>query len=273
MEASGGYEEAVALFLVEQGLAVSVVNPRQTNAYAKVQMRRSKTDQVDAALIARFCQREQPSLWQVPPVEQRQLRALVRGLEALKRERDRTGNRIGGTGNPIVARSLKTVLRSIEGQIKKLEREIEAHIAAHPELEQQRDLLCTIPGVAHLTAALVLAELGDYSRFTDARQAAAYAGLVPTHFESGSSVNRRSRLSKMGNSRLRRALYFPALSAMQHNRAINALAERLRERGKVRIFNPLKKVIVGAAMRKLLQICFGVLRTGQAFNAKLHPGT
>ena len=267
MEASGGYEEAAALFLIEAEQRVSVVNPRRTKAYAKVHLQRSKTDRADAALIARFCQREQPARWQVPPLEQRQLRGLVRGLEALKQERERTRNRIDGTGNGVVVRSLKTVLRSIEGQIAKLEREIETHIATHPELEQQRELLCTIPGIGTLTAALVLAELGDYTRFSDARQAAAYAGLVPAHHESGSSVKHRSRLSKLGNARLRRALYYPALSAMQHNPAVNALAQRLRGRGKA------KMSVVGAAMRKLLHICFGVLRTGQAFDVRLHPGT
>lgn len=265
LEASGGYEQDVALFLSEREFYVSVVNPRQTSAYAASRLRRAKTDRVDAALLARFCQREQPPRWQVPSVAQRQLRELTRGLEALKQERDRTQNRRDRARDETVETALERVIEVLSEQIQVLQTQIEGHLAAHPELERQRDLLVSIPGVGSLTAALVLAELGDVSRFESARQAAAYAGLVPRHYESGTSIKRRVRLSKLGNSRLRRALYFPALSAMRHNEAIQVFAERLRKQGKA------KMAVVGASMRKLLHICFGVLRNGQPFDASLHP--
>lgn len=267
LEASGGYEEDVALFLSEQGLSVSLVNPRQTSAYAASQMRRSKTDRADAALLARFCQRERPPAWRPPSLAERQLRELTRGLEALKRERDRTKNRRDRAGHDAVASALEELIRALSKQIQALEAEIEAHLAAHPDLGRQRDLLVSIPGVGPLTAALVLAELGDISRFESARQAAAYAGLVPRHHESGTSVRRRTRLSKLGNSRLRRALYFPALSAMRHNEAVEVFATRLRAKGKA------KMAVVGASMRKLLHICFGVLKNGTPFDASLHPAS
>lgn len=267
LAASGGYEEDVALFLHERGVHVSVVNPRQTSAYAASRLRRSKTDRADAALLARFCQREQPPAWQVPSKAQRQLRELTRGLEALKIERDRPKNRRDRASHEAVASALDRVLDTLSEQIQALEIEINEQLAAHPDLGQQRDLLVSIPGIGPLTAALVLSELGDVSRFESARQAAAYAGLVPRHHESGTSVKRRSRLSKLGNSRLRRALYFPALSAMRHNEAVKVFATRLRERGKA------KMAVVGASMRKLLHICFGVLSSGQPFDASLHPTT
>src|SRR5690606_34101186 len=117
------------------------------------------------------------------------------------------------------------------------------------------------------TAALVLAELGDITRFESARQAAAYAGLTPSHHESGTSVRRRSRLSKLGNSRLRHMLYFPAMSAMRHNEVVKRFAERLLGQGKK------KMVVLGAAMRKLLHLCYGVLHSGRPFDASLHPTT
>ncbi|MEM9664568.1 MAG: IS110 family transposase, partial [Bacteroidota bacterium] len=219
----------------------------------------------DAALLARFCQRERPPRWQPPSPAQRQLRELTRAMEALGRERDRTQNRRNRARQPAVSAALERVLETLSAQIQALGQEIEQHLAAHPELAHQRDLLVSIPGVGSLTAALVLAELGDVSRFESAREAAAYAGLVPRHHESGTSVKRRSQLSKLGNSRLRRALYFPALSAMRHNEAIHVFAERLRARGKA------KMAVVGASMRKLLHICFGVLKSGQVFDASLHP--
>lgn len=266
LEASGGYEDEAALFLHAQGLRVSLVNPRQIKAYAEVQLRRSKTDRADAALIARFCQREQPVAWQPPPPAQRQLRQLTRALEALKQDRDRWRNRRQESGSPAME-AFDAVVATLEEQITALEGQIEAHLEAHPDLARQRDLLVSIPGVGSLTAAVVLSELGDVDRFESARQVAAYAGLVPSHHRSGTSVHRRSRLSKVGNSRLRKALYFPSLSAMRHNAAVKALAERLLAKGKA------KMAVVGAAMRKLLHICYGVLVSGRPFDASLHPAT
>lgn len=161
--------------------------------------------------------------------------------------------------------ALEAVLETYAEQIEALEQAIEAHVQKHPELAHKRNLLVTIPGVGALTAALVLSELGDHTRFSSARQAAAYAGLVVAHHVSGTSVRKRGRLSKVGNARLRHALYFPALRALRHNEAIQALAQRMRQRGKK------KMVIVGAAMRKLLHICYGVLRSNRPFDASLHP--
>jgi transposase len=165
LEASGGYEEEAALFLHRQGLCVAVVNPRRTSAYAQSQLRRSKTDRTDAALIARFAQREEPSAWQPPSDEQRTLRRMTRGLQSLKKERDRLKNQLGATGNDAgskaVAHSLRAVIEAVEKQIIALKEQIEKHAQRCSELARQHELLKTIPGVGTLTAALVLAELGD----------------------------------------------------------------------------------------------------------------
>ncbi|MEF8797065.1 MAG: transposase, partial [Salinivenus sp.] len=163
--------------------------------------------------------------------------------------------------------SLESVLESVNEQIDRLEDQVDQHVESTDTLARNRDLLETIPGVGRTTAALVLAELGDYKRFESARQAAAYAGLTPSHHKSGSSVHRKPQLSKVGSSRLRRALYFPAIAALRCNAAIEALGNRLAERGKE------KMVIIGAAMRKLLHICYGVLKNQSSFDPSLHPGT
>lgn len=267
LEASGGYQRPVARFLHEKGLTVSVINPRRTSAYANSQLTRSKTDQVDAQLLARFCQREEPSPWQPASSEQRDLKDMTRGLQGLKKERDRLENQIDQSSNPTVTSSLQSVLESVNEQIDQLEEAIDDHVRSADALDRKRELLETIPGIGSATAALVLAELGNPERFESARQAAAYAGLTPAHHESGSSVHRKPRLSKVGSSRLRTALYFPAITALRCNAAIEAFGERLAERGKE------KMVIIGAAMRKLLHICYGVLKNGTPFDASLHPGT
>jgi len=267
LEASGGYQRPAARFLHERGLTVSVVNPQRTSAYADSQLNRSKTDKVDARLLARFCEREEPTPWEPSSSEQRGLKEMTRGLEQLKKERDRLKNQIGQSENPTVTDSLESVLESVNEQIDRLEDRIDQHVESTDTLARNRDLLETIPGVGRTTAALVLAELGAPEQFESARQAAAYAGLTPSHHESGSSVHRNPRLSKVGSSRLRRALYFPAISALRCNAAIEAFGDRLADRGKE------KMVIIGAAMRKLLHICYGVLKNGTPFDASLHPGT
>lgn len=267
LEASGGYEEEAAVALLAAGLTVSVINPRRTAAYASVQLRRSKTDKADAALLARFCQRERPEPWAAPSDEARELRRLTRALDALKRDRDRTRNRRGRTLSGPARKALDAVLAAYAEQIGALERAVEAHLAEHPDLARQRDLLVSIPGVGAQTAATVIAELGDGAAFGSARSVAAYAGLVPQHHESGTSVRRRPRLSKAGNARLRRALYWPAISAIRHSEAVRAFAERLSARGKS------KMSVIGASMRKLVQICYGVLKSGQPFDASLHPAS
>ena len=267
LEASGGYQRPVARFLYEHGLTVSIVNPQRTSAYADSRLNRSKTDKVDARLLARFCRREEPTPWEPMPSEQKSLKEVTRGLEQLKKERDRLKNQIRQSENPTVTGSLESVLESINEQIDQLEEAIDKHVEGSDTLARNRDLLETIPGVGSTTAALVLAELGDHERFECARQAAAYAGLTPSHHESGSSVHRKPRLSKVGSSRLRRALYFPAIAALRCNAAVEAFGDRLAERGKE------KMVIIGAAMRKLLHICYGVLKNGAPFDASLHPGT
>jgi transposase len=117
-----------------------------------------------------------------------------------------------------------------------------------------------MPGIGEATAAKLLAEIVDVNQYRSARQVAAFAGLVPKHRESGSSVRGKPRLCKVGTARLRKALYFPAIVATQHNPIIKAVSERLRERGKC----PM--LIVGAAMRKLIHIAYGVLKSGKPFD-------
>lgn len=267
LEASGGYEEEAAVALLAAGLTVSVINPRRRAAYASVQLRRSKTDKADAALLARFCQRERPEPWAAPSEAARQLRRLTRALDALKRDRDRTRNRRGQTLSGPAGKALDAVLAAYAEQIGVLERAVEAHLAEHPDLARSRDLLVSIPGVGAQTAATVIAELGDGAAFGSARSVAAYAGLVPQHHESGTSVRHRPRLSKAGNVRLRRALHWPAISAIGHNEAVRAFAEWLSARGKSTMS------VIGASMRKLVQICYGVLKSGRPFDASLHPAT
>lgn len=266
MEASGDFEKTIARRLYEEDYRVSVVNPRRIKGYASSQLQRTKTDAADASLIARFGQREDPRPWEPPSASESRLQELTRARQALQKEKTRTQNRLDEAEDEAVRRAHRGLLDEIERQLEDLEEEIEEHVEEDPKLKDRCALLDTIPGIGLQTAAIVVSELGPPEKFESARQAAAYAGLVPRHRKSGSSIRGNPQMSKVGNARLRRAMYFPAMSALRCNAAVKAFGERLKERGKE------KMVVLGAAMRKLLHICYGVLKSGRPFDASLHPG-
>jgi len=258
LEATGTFGEALAAWLYDAGHGVSVVNPAVIHAYARAHLMRTKTDALDAALIADFTATQHPALWAPPAVEIRQLQALVRRLDALYAMRTQEVNRLAaGVSVAEVRASIEAVVAHLDEQVAQVRRLIRQHIDRHPPLRQQRDLLTTIPGIGEATAAVLMAELFAKS-YANARQAAAFAGLVPRIRESG-TMRGRARLSKVGTSRLRKALYFPALTALRHNPTIRAVRIRLQATGKP----PM--VIVGAAMRKLIHLAYGVLKSGRAY--------
>lgn len=261
MEATGAYGEALALYLHAGGHAVSVVNPAAVKAFAQSRLSRTKTDKVDAELIARFCLAQQPPAWSPPAPEVRELQALARRLESLVEMRVAEENRLAaGVAVEAVRRSVEEHVAYLNEQIKRTEGLIREHINRHPTLKRQSELLDSIPGVGEATAALLLAEITDIKQYRSARQVAAYAGLVPREWRSGSSVRGRVRLSKIGNARLRRALYFPAVTALRCSAFFQEWAKGLRQRGKC------KMSVIGAAMRKLIHLAYGVLKTGKPFD-------
>jgi transposase len=261
MEATGAYGDALATYLHEAGHTVSRVNPAAIKAYAQSHLSRTKNDRVDAALIAGFCAERRPPAWAPPAPELRELQALVRRLESLQEMRTMEENRLSsGVTVEAVRESVEEHIAYLAEQIKRTEALIRSHVDRHPGLRRQRELLDSIPGVGEATAAALLAEVPDIKEYRSARQVAAFAGLVPRERQSGSSVRGRVRLSKIGNARLRKALYFPAVTALRCSPFFQQWAEGLRQRGKS------KMAVIGAAMRKLVHLAYGVLKTGRPFD-------
>jgi transposase len=259
LEATGAFWEELALYLVDQGHVVSVVNPARIHAYAQSKLARNKTDRLDADLIADFCQTQNPPAWTPPPAEVKELQALVRHLEDLQQMRTQEANRLGSGGtSAAVQQLLSDHLAFLDQQIQALQQRIQAHIDQHPGLRQQQELLASIPGIGELTAAKLLSE--NIQAFTSTRQLVAYAGLNPQQRDSGTSVRGKPRLSRIGRPSLRKTLYFPALSAMRFNPLVRRFCERLEKRSKSSM------VILGAAMRKLLCLALGVLKSGVPFD-------
>jgi transposase len=262
LEATGSYGELLATALVDAGHRVSILNPAIIHHYAKSRLARAKTDTVDADVIAEYTAQEQPPLWTPLPREIRELQGLVRRLDALLGMQTDERNRAqAGPLTSAVEASIAAVLAHLEAQIATVRRQIRQHIDQHPGLRGQRDLLTTIPGIGEQTAALLLAELFNKT-FASARQAAAFAGVVPRPHDSGTHRGRRV-MCKLGPARLRKGLYFPAMAAIRFNPSLQPLAQRLRQAGKP----PL--VIIGAAMRKLIHLAFGVIRSGRPYDPKL----
>ncbi len=159
-----------------------------------------------------------------------------------------------------VEASVKEQLAYLDGQLEQVQVLLRAHLNSHPRLKRQRELLDSIPGSGETTAATILVEVTEITGYESARQVAAFAGLVPRERQSGSSVCGRTRLSKIGNARLRKALSFPAITARRCSPFFQAWAKGLRERGKCQMS------VIGAARRKLIHLAYGVLKTGQPFD-------
>ena len=261
LEATGIYGDAIARALHEAGEIVSVVNPAAIRAFGKSQLKRHKTDKADAQLIARFCALHHPAPWTPPSPQYEQLQAMVRRVEALEQMKQMEQNRLEVTTCLAVRASIEDHILYLETQSKATHGQIKEHIQGQPDLQEAQALLLSIPGIAEKTATLVLAELGPIENFANGSQVAAFAGLAPCERESGTSVRGKPRLSKVGSPRLRKAFYFPAMTALLHNPIIQALGARLTAAGKC------KMQILGAAMRKLLVLAYGVLKSKQPFDA------
>lgn len=264
MEATGVYWERIAEDLADHGFAVSVTNPAQIKAFAGALGVRTKTDAVDAKVIAEFCASANPRIWVPAPPAVRRLRALVARREALVELRTQETNRLEVAATEEVRQSIEEVIAHLQQQIEHIERQIKKDVDGDPTLREQRELLASIPGIGDGTAAMFLAHFGGPLRFEKSRQAVAFAGLDTRHHESGSSVNGKPRLSKQGHSSIRRALYMPAVTVMSRTPWGKAFSQRLLAAGKP------KKLILGALMRKLVAIAYGVLKSRTPFNPALH---
>ena len=263
LEATNVYGEGVAEYLSDRGHRVSIVNPALIKAYAQALGVRGKTDALDAKVIAQFARSQQPPAWVPPSPAERRLRALVRRHHALVQmhSQEKVRSQTAETG---VKPSLTAHLTWLEDEMERIEKAIRKTLDDDSDLRGKRDLLDSIPGLGERTIAVLLSYGLAGSRFDTARQFVAFAGLNPQPHESGSSVRRPTRLSKVGHAFLRRALYMPAVVAVSKTAWGRRFRDRLRARGKA------PKLIIGAMMRKLAQVAFGVLKSGKPFDPALH---
>lgn len=273
MEATGVYGERLAHYFYErrtEGFCVYVLNPAGVRSFAKSAMTKNKNDAVDAHIIASYLSAAVPQgvvyAWVPPTPEEARLRALSKRREELVNLRTQEKNRLEKLGGQFcppatVVSSVESVIEHVETEIQQIEKEISNHIDRHPGLKTDVDLMRGIPGIGDVASVVIQSETGGLSNFSNVRQLIAYAGLSPEEFSSGTSVYRRSRISKRGNKRLRCVLYMCAMAACRLNPIVRSFYERLLDRGKG------KKVAIVACMRKLLHIVWGVVKNKKVFDA------
>jgi transposase len=263
MEATNVYWELCAEALTAAGVTVSVVNPALIKAYAESLGKRVKTDSVDAKTIAGFVKERRPRPWERAPASHRQLRALVQRYEALLGMRTMESNR-ADTADGSVRPSIDKHLAWLDSELAAVQAAMRKLIDDDDELKGKRELLQSIPGVGDKTIQAVLSFLNVINAMNNARQFSAFGGLTPAIRQSGKSVDNKPHLSKTGHSLLRKALYMPAMVACHRTAWGKKFRDRLAANHKA------PKLIIGAMMRKLAQVIFGVLKSGKPFNPALH---
>jgi len=264
LEGTGVYHESAASLLCDHGVTVSILNPARVRDFGKGLGLRSKTDGIDSWLLARYGLLQKPTAWQAPLAHVREMRALLARHQALQVDLQRERNRqekARSTETPErIHQSLRDGIAFLEQQLTQLQKDLKQHVERHPDLEEDLTLLQSIPSVGQQLGNNMLCVMHT-NTFHSAEQVAAYLGSVPIERQSGTSVLGRARLSKTGPAHIRALLYMAALTAIRYNPHVKALYERLLSKGKS------KMVALGAAMRKIVHLCFGVLKNRTPYNA------
>lgn len=265
MEATGVYWEALALWLAERSIRLSVVNPLQIKGFAKSRLQRNKTDDLDAELIARFGAVMKPSLWSAPALESDELQIVMHQRDAyvamLTQERNR---RHALKRRPRCPQNLLTMsqemITSLENAIAGLEADIKQRLEATPEWKEAYELITSVVGVGLITAGVVLAHTNGFASVVSPQQFVAYAGLAPVAFSSGTSVQRGAHISTLCCHRLRQALYHAAVSAIRSDKApFRAFYLNLRSKGK-----PAKVALIAVA-HKIARVIAAVMLSKTPF--------
>jgi transposase len=273
LEATGTYHLDLALALHRAGLEVVVLNPKVAKRFAEALGERSKTDRIDAGVLRQFAQRMPVEPWQPPQPQRLQLRAITRRIHALVQIVAQERNRLHAASAcelaAIVRKDIRLNIAQLLRRIETLRDEAETLVDTYPELQRMLGRIRTIPGFARVSALQVLGEIAVLPADMTPRQWVAHAGLDPRQHESGTSVRRRTAISKAGNRLFRAPLYMPALVAIRVQPHTRAFYERLLGKGKKKL-----QAIV-AVMRKLLHAIHAMLRHDDPFDgARLftYPG-
>lgn len=262
MEATGHYSEIIADFLMKHHIRVSIVNPLQIKSFARAKLARNKNDNLDAKIIAEYCEAMSPHVFVARSQSQKELKDLTKLLETLKMQLIQLQNQLESTQGKFAKKAIQQLVKELRKEIERIERHLDSLTEADSELTQKMQLITSVPGVGKLTAYKILAQAPNMQNFSTAKQFAAYIGVTPKQHQSGKYIG-RTTISRIGDSRLRKALYMAALVAKRYNKALQPFVKRLEKNSKT------PKSIVCAVMRKLAHILFGILKSNRPFNPAL----
>lgn len=262
MEATGYYHYRLAQFLYEKGIQVSVINPLCVKRFIQMKLSKIKTDKSDAKAICEYARFNEVPLYSAKSALQAECFQLFSLQEIYLKHRTALKNKLQGEkslGNPskAVIRSLMRILKQLNNELSQLETRLMDLVKETQE--EQLEQLISIPGVGKKTALLLIVLTNGFKSFKSARQLCCYAGITPTIRQSGSSIRGRSRISKVGNQKLRNLLFLCSFSACKYNRACRELYERIVNKGKS------KKLALIAVCNKLLKQAFAIAKSGTCY--------
>ena len=263
MEATGYYHYRLAQYLFKNGMDVSVVNPLSVKRFIQMKLAKVKTDKSDAKAICEYgCTQEVPLYTALTDVQSECLQ-LFRLMDSFLKKRTATKNKIHG--EQVLGIPSSWVYRSLKRDKKHLDKEIQGIEATLLSLvkqdqQQQLTLLQSIPGIGLKTALFLIVVTNGFSKFETSSQLCSYVGITPTIRESGSSVRGRSRISKVGNRKLRNLLFLCSFTACKHNNGCSAVYERIVNKGKS------KKLALIAVSNKLIKQCFAIAKSGHPYD-------
>ena len=266
VEATGVYHEGFAYYFKEQGFELHVVLPNKSKHYAKSLNIKTKNDEVDARLLAQMGLERKLPLWNGMSPAMQKIKQLSRQRTALQEMQTVVSNQLhahvhGHSPQKGIVQRMHQHLKFLGKQIKDTEAELLKAYAADPELQQRVDNVCTIKGVAQMTALCVIAEANGFDLIENKAQLVSYAGYDVVERQSGTSLKGKTRISKKGNSHIRRALYFPALSAARYEPKLQELYQRIQDK------NPKVKMIGAVAVqRKLLVLIYTLYKKNEPYD-------
>lgn len=264
MEATGTYYESLAYHLNKLNKNVSVVLPNKVNHFGKSLNVKSKTDPEDARVISIMGVERELDLWSPPAPIYKKLRSLTRLYSCLQKDKTMTSNRLGALNSSfepekLCIKTYKSIVDSLEKKLSKIESEIEKVLKSDAELWSKVEKIHTIPGIGIKTIGIILGETQGFELIKNQRQLVSYCGLDVTQKQSGTSVNGKARISKKGNSNIRAALYFPAMSAAQHNKQLKKAYERINKN------KPNKMTGIVALERRLLVLMYSLWKSNKPY--------
>ena len=263
MEATGYYHYQLAYYLLESGVKVSVENPLAVKRFIQMKLSKIKTDKSDSKLICEYAKQVELKLWKGNSKHQTECLQMTRLLAVYTKQSTMLKNKLHGEsvlGNPskAVVSSLKRSLKQVQKEIKTLEEKLMILVKkVHQDVLTR---LKSIPGIGNKTALMLVVLTDGFERFKSGSELCSYAGLTPVIRKSGSSVNARSRISKIGNQKLRNLLFMCSFNACKYNKACRAIYERLVAKGKS------KKLALIAVCNKLLKQAFAIAKSGLVYD-------